>query len=216
MKCPHCFEEFEDDRQEIDRWENIDGYWRTVRKFCPNCKKNIYHLRHHLLYDDENNLYNESKKTLQREMNNKNLSPQLFKEVPEPFLEDYKEAFMIFPISPKASAALSRRCLQRLLRSKGEVRKGTFSNEIQQVIDKNKLPQHLLESLEEILSISNFTDHPTKSTAPAEIYDIEPVEAEWNLEVLEMLFDFYFVQPERMRVKKESLHRKHRPEKEML
>jgi hypothetical protein len=214
MKCPHCLEEFEDDRQEVDRWENIDGYWRTVRKFCPNCKKNIYHLRHHLLYDDENNLYNESQESFQKQMNNKNIQPQIFRDVPEPFLEDYKEAFMIFPISPKASAALSRRCLQQLIRTKGEVRKGNLAGEIKQVIDDSKLPQHLLESLEEVLNISNFNLCPVKSISPSEICEIEPVEAEWNLEVLEMLFDFYFVQPEKMRLKKETLHKKHRSEKE--
>jgi hypothetical protein len=214
MKCPHCLEEFEDDRQEVDRWENIDGYWRTVRKFCPNCKKNIYHLRHHLLYDDDNNLYNETEKDFYKQMNSKNISPQLFKEVPQPFMEDYKEAYLTFPISPKASAALSRRCLQRLLRAKTEIRNGLFADEIRQVIDTNILPGHLLESLEEVISIGNFDQHPIKNNSPSEIYDIEPVEAEWNLVVLEMLFDFYFVQPEKMRLKKESLHRKHKAERE--
>jgi hypothetical protein len=34
-----------------------------------------------------------------------------------------------------------------------------------------------------------------KSTNTGEIVDVEPGEAEWNLDVLDSLFDFYFVQP---------------------
>jgi hypothetical protein len=34
-----------------------------------------------------------------------------------------------------------------------------------------------------------------KSTTTGVILDAEPGEAEWNLDILESLFDFYFVQP---------------------
>jgi len=37
---------------------------------------------------------------------------------------------------------------------------------------------------------------------------VEPEEAEWNLDVLESLFDFYFVQPSRLQQKREKLDRK--------
>ena len=41
-----------------------------------------------------------------------------------------------------------------------------------------------------------------------EIIEVEPGEAEWNLNILERLFDFYFVQPEISRKKRENLNKK--------
>ena len=38
--------------------------------------------------------------------------------------------------------------------------------------------------------------------------DVEPGEAEWNLDVLEALFDSYFVQPETLKTKRASLNKK--------
>jgi len=46
---------------------------------------------------------------------------QLPEEVPERFAADFREAHDTLPISPKASAALSRRCLQTLIREKEDI-----------------------------------------------------------------------------------------------
>ena len=54
------------------------------------------------------------------------------------------------------------------------------------------LPSVVLFSIREI---GNFAAHPIKSTSTGEFVDVEDGEAEWNLDVLESLFDFYFVQP---------------------
>ena len=51
----------------------------------------------------------------------------------------------------------------------------------------------------------NFSAHPTKSTNTGEIIDVEPGEAEWNLDVLELLFDHYFVAPEKLKQKRAAL-----------
>jgi len=37
---------------------------------------------------------------------------------------------------------------------------------------------------------------------------VEPQEAEWNLDVLEDLFDFYYVQPARIAQKRANLNKK--------
>jgi len=37
---------------------------------------------------------------------------------------------------------------------------------------------------------------------------VEPGEAEWNLDVLESLFDFYYVQPARLQAKRAALDKK--------
>ena len=43
--------------------------------------------------------------------------------------------------------------------------------------------------------IGNFATHPIKSTNTGEVLEVELGEAEWLLDTLEALFDFYFVQP---------------------
>jgi hypothetical protein len=63
--------------------------------------------------------------------------PPVPKEVDEKFASDYKEACLVLTFSPKTSAALSRRCLQNILREKAGIKKGDLSTEIQQVIDNN-------------------------------------------------------------------------------
>jgi hypothetical protein len=76
------------------------------------------------------------------------------------------------------------------------------------VIDAGKVPTHISESLDAVRNIGNFAAHPIKSKASGEIIDVEPGEAEWNLDVLEALFDFYFVQPEILKKKRAALDAK--------
>jgi hypothetical protein len=129
-------------------------------------------------------------------------------EVPPEFATDYREACLVLPDSEKASAALSRRCLQNVVREKAGVKKGDLANEIQQVLDSKQLPGHLAEDLDAIRVIGNFAAHPIKSTHTGEIVDVEPQEAEWLLNLLEGLFDFYFVQPARAKAKRDALNAK--------
>ena len=130
------------------------------------------------------------------------------KEVPIEFSGDYTEACLVLQDSPKASAALSRRCLQHILREKAGVKKSDLADEIQQVIDGGKLPSHLTESLDAIRNIGNFAAHPIKSKSSGEVVDVEAGEADWNLDVLEALFDFFFVQPELIKKKRAALNQK--------
>jgi hypothetical protein len=130
------------------------------------------------------------------------------KEIPTEFAVDYREACLVLPDSEKASAALSRRCLQHLLREKAGVKKGDLANEIQQVLDSKQLPGHLADDLDAIRNIGNFAAHPMKSTVTGLIVDVEPQEAEWLVNLLEGLFDFYFVQPARAQARRDALNAK--------
>ena len=70
------------------------------------------------------------------------------------------------------------------------------------------MPSNISEGLDAVRVIGNFAAHPIKSKSSGEIIEVESGEAEWNLDVLEALFDFYFVQPEILRLKKEALNKK--------
>ena len=134
--------------------------------------------------------------------------PSCPKQVTVDIAEDYNEACLVLPDSAKASAALSRRCLQNLLREKGRVKSGNLAVEIQEVIDSGDLPSYLSESIDAIRNVGNFSAHPMKSKNTGAILPVEPQEAEWNLDVLELLFDFYFVQPELLEIKRDALNKK--------
>ncbi len=129
-------------------------------------------------------------------------------EVPTAIAEDYSDACRVIDISAKASAALSRRCLQNLLRDAAKVKHADLSNEIQEVIDSTQLPSHLAESIDSIRNVGNFAAHPIKSKNTGEIMPVESHEAEWNLEVLEELFDHYYVKPAVVAAKRKAINAK--------
>jgi len=136
-----------------------------------------------------------------------NRSP-ILSEVPSTIAQDYKEACLVLHDSPKASAALSRRCLQSLLRETAGVRPGDLSEEIQQILDAKSLPGYLADDLDAVRNIGNFAAHPNKSKSTGELSDVEPGEADWTLNILEGLFDFYFVQPLSQQRRREALNKK--------
>jgi len=115
---------------------------------------------------------------------------------------------MVLPDSAKASAALSRRCLQHLLREKASVKHQDLAKEIQEVLDSRTLPTYLADGLDAIRVIGNFAAHPIKAQSTGEIVPVEQGEAEWTLDVIEALFDFYFVQPDLILQKRAELNKK--------
>jgi hypothetical protein len=134
--------------------------------------------------------------------------PKAPPEVPDDFASDYNEACLVLPYSAKAAAALGRRCLQHILREKANVRRANLEKEIQEVLDTGSLPSYLAEAIDAIRQVGNFAAHPVKSTNSGEVAHVEPGEAEWTLDTLEQLFDFYFVAPATLARKREALNTK--------
>jgi len=200
MKCPHCLNGIHSNKNKTNIGSDVDGQWIVTREQCPECNKYIIEL---LLYRRGSDL----PKRIQAYPKGASRSP-ISTDVPIEFSDDYKEACLVFSDSPKASSALSRRCLQNVLREKAGVTKGNLANEIQQVLDSKQLPSHLSDAIDAIRNIGNFAAHPIKSTNTGEVVDVEPGEAEWLLDVLEGLFDFYFIQPAILQKKRDELDKK--------
>ncbi|MCD4756547.1 DUF4145 domain-containing protein [bacterium] len=133
------------------------------------------------------------------------MRPSAPKEVPTDISQDFNEASLIEPLSSKASAALARRCLQSMLHEQG-ISKNNLSQEIEKAMET--LPSHLSEAIDAVRNIGNFASHPIKSTNSGQIIDVEKGETEWILDVLEQLFDFYYVQPTLTKLKKKALDEK--------
>ena len=129
-------------------------------------------------------------------------------EVPDPYRQDFSEACKVLADSPKASAALSRRCLQAILKDKLGATKNDLYDQIEEVTATGKLPSHIDRGLHAARQIGNIAAHSMKSTTTGAIVDVEPGEAEWNLDVLDSLFDFCFVMPAADAKRKAELNEK--------
>jgi uncharacterized protein DUF4145 len=88
------------------------------------------------------------------------------------------------------------------------IKRPTLSKEIDDLLGSKQLPSWLAENVDAVRNVGNFAAHPEKDTNTGEIVDVEPGEAEWLLDVLEGLFDFYFVAPEIAKRKRDALNEK--------
>lgn len=129
-------------------------------------------------------------------------------EVPDPLRKDFHEAAAVLPRSAQASAALTRRCLQYLLKEYAKTKAKDLAAQIDEVISSNTLSSTLSEQLDAVRNIGNFAAHPQKSTNTGEIIEVEPQEAEWNLDVLDELFVHYFVKPAQLQKRRSDLNKK--------
>jgi hypothetical protein len=96
--------------------------------------------------------------------------------------------------------------LQHLLREVAKTKKKDLADQIQEVLPG--LPTYLADQIDGVRIIGNFAAHPMKSTNTGEIIEVEPGEAEWLLDTLEMAFDFYIIQPAQRQRKKDALNQK--------
>ena len=218
MKCPHCEESVYDvwkdtyvgsAKVDKDSYEYRSWVLRSLR--CPKCERMVLMLREFDGgYSEEAIPELGSSKIIKDHpvLPKAILRSRLPKDVPEEFSQDYHEACLVLSDSPKASAALSRRCLQHFLREKMKVKPGDLSNEIQEVLDKGALPSHLAKAIDAVRNVGNFAAHPVKSKNTGELVEVETGEAEWLLDTLESLFDFSFVQPIELERRRAALDEK--------
>ncbi|BBL58636.1 DUF4145 domain-containing protein [Methylomonas koyamae] len=208
MKCPHCHKEIHADIIDLRVGTDSDGFWHIEKITCPACERFVLHLILSASYVVNGHPIKGSEISRYLVRPRGSMRPSPPKEVPEEFRSDYREAAAVLVDSPKASAALSRRCLQHLIREKAGIKKSDLAKEIDALISSNTLPSHLVEAVDAIRNIGNFAAHPIKATSSGEVLPVEPGEAEWTLDVLDGLFDFYFVQPARLKAKRDALNEK--------
>jgi hypothetical protein len=204
MICPHCRTAFTASWQYWPVGSDSDGDWQVGKTRCAHetCRKWIVQFGR---VDPRYSRLDEESAQPVRPMAAARPVPS---EVPNAYAADFTEAVVTLPDSPKASAALSRRCLQSLIREEAGITRPTLSQEIDDLIGSGKLPSWLAENVDAIRNVGNFSAHPTKDQHTGEIVEVEAGEAEWLLDVLEGLFDFYFVQPAAAKRRRDNLNQK--------
>lgn len=170
---------------------------------CPSCQKTVF-CQVEFNYDIESGNINKAVNQIFPTLANA-IVPE---EVPKRLADDFREAVLVCPISPKASAALSRRILQDTLRSEFNIKHSSLAKEIDAFIQTKGIPPYITDDIDAIRNIGNFAAHPMKDTNTGEILPVEEGEAEWLLDVLKSLFEFRFVEPARSKARKDKLNKK--------
>ncbi|WP_367352470.1 DUF4145 domain-containing protein [Achromobacter animicus] len=109
--------------------------------------------------------------------------------VPQFVKDDYNEAYLIRSLSPKASATLSRRALQGMLRDRWHVAEKTLHAEL--VAVKDRCDSDLYDAMMALKAIGNIGAHPEKDADA--MLDIDDDEADELLQLLKLLDDEWYV-----------------------
>lgn len=169
---------------------------------CPECHKDTLQLG--LAFTGAGNLYPPSSWTQIHPIGSSR--GPISTDVPPKIAADYNEAAIVLPSSPKASAALSRRCLQAVLRKAGYLQHDLavqIDAALGETDARKALPTGVHSTLDAIRNFGNFSAHPITDLTTLQIIDVQDHEAEYCLDVLDALFDHYYVRPaeaERKRV----------------
>lgn len=113
--------------------------------------------------------------------------------IPKVIRDDYTEACLILDLSPKASATLSRRCLQGMVRDFWGVKAKNLHQEILAI--KEKIDEDLWLAIDNIRTMGNFGAHMEKDINL--IIDVEPKEAEYLIGLIEMLIEEWYIAREK-------------------
>ena len=110
--------------------------------------------------------------------------------VPAAILQDYREACLIRHLSPKASATLSRRCLQGMIRNFWGIQKARLIDEIRAL--EGLVDAKTWEAVDAVREIGNIGAHMEKDINL--VIDVEPEEARLLIELVETLITDWYVQ----------------------
>jgi len=109
--------------------------------------------------------------------------------IPQQIKSDYEEASRIINSSPKASATLLRRCLQGMIHDFWNIYEKNLNAEITALKDKVTPNQWAaLDGLRKLGNIGAHMEHDVNL-----MIDIEPYEAKKLLQLIELLFDKWYI-----------------------
>ena len=196
--CPYCRqvatirpENVSSDIHAFDKNNNIGliGIHSYVT-ICPNSKCREFTITAELYKVKYDGIY----KTLGNPLLRWKLKPQSSAKpfpdyIPAPILQDYNEACLICALSPKASATLSRRCLQGIIRDFWRISKARLIEEINEL--KGKIDSTTWQAVDAVRSMGNIGAHMEKDINL--IVDVDPEEADMLLRLIEVLLDEWYI-----------------------
>ncbi|WP_029527030.1 DUF4145 domain-containing protein [Polaromonas glacialis] len=204
--CPHCERAvtITDERLSNDRHtlgiENAEGRRSFVSRFfvCPNpdCK------RFTLTATLCESTWQNGGERVGTAIQHWNLIPDSRAKnfpdyIPKAILDDYREACLIRDLSPKASATLSRRCLQGMIRDFWKVKPGRLVDEISAI--QPHVDPLTWDAIEAVRKIGNIGAHMERDIDI--IVDVDPNEANLLIELIETLMREWYINREERRAR---------------
>jgi hypothetical protein len=110
--------------------------------------------------------------------------------IPEAIRSDYEEACSIVNLSPKASATLSRRCLQNMIRDFWGISRHRLIDEINEL--QEKVPATQWKVIDSLRRIGNIGAHPEADVNL--IIDINHGDAQKLIQVIELLIKQWYIE----------------------
>lgn len=191
MECPHCQVDVDLKLHTFALGEDKEGAWQVSSCRCPACDRLIVDIG-----TKEGRTY-----PVWPAMSR----PRLSDDVPADLAGDYHTAARILADSPEASAAISRRLLHRFLADYAGAGGGGLADQVRRAAAADDMPAYLREALQTLSRVADLASDGQKSLHPEALVTPQPGEPEWLLDVLQSLFELYFVQPARMRRKLDAL-----------
>ncbi len=204
LTCPHCHIQIEQRGFNYTLDAEYKDFWAIERYYCRTCKKSII-----FLVPGERPLSRGGISITWKDDERKLIYPRvgraISQDVPEIYRQDYQEASLIIQDSPRASAALGRRCLQNIIRNELKITKSNLFEEINECIERGLLPSRLSDDLHTLRELGNLAAHPLTSTVTGEILPVEQQEAEYTLAILEDIFEHLFITPIKHKKRREKI-----------
>ena len=201
MLCPYCrlqvhpvvkatpVETYVTPRYQFGGWKGEQCSISTECSICPNCGGPTLEFEFY---------YGTSQITKERVYPRGGPLAPPPSQVPDNLAQDYIEANEVLPISPKASAALSRRCLQTILNEAG-YKQSNLAKQVDSVLTETDasraLPGDLRDNLDAIRNFGNFSAHPINDQTSLQVIDVDEGEAEWSLQLVLDLFNHFYLRP---------------------
>lgn len=185
---------------------NADGPRRLVSKFvvCPNprCKQFSLSASLHMLEISGNRSYT-GKHLKTWALVPPSQARSFPVALPQQVVENYREACLTLELSPKVSAALSRRCLSEMLRDFWRVQPGSLNDEFRQI--KGTADPLTWEAIESIRRSGMIGAR--METEGAEIQEAEPGEAQLLIGLIETLIQDWYVARDERRKRLDTIRR---------
>lgn len=208
--CPHCSQHqvVTDQNSEVVDHFLSDGYAAeedrlstrisSIRCLNESCKKRTLRFAVYTVYTNQIGRQQQGRRIYTWNLIPESSAKTLPSYIPVPIREDYYEACRIRDLSPKASATLSRRCLQGMIRDFCGIARGKLINEIKELrrlIDEDAAPRGVdeaaVKAIDNVREIGNIGAHMEKDIGV--IIDVDPDEAQILIELIESLFDEWYV-----------------------
>ena len=172
---------------------------------CPNesCERTTIIMKDYFLQFSFNRGYEKIGKAIREKRIEPEFSYIHYPDyIPEQVRQDYEEACKIVSLSPKASATLSRRCLQGMIRDFHNITRKNLVDEINAI--QNDLGIDIFNALHSLHSIGNIGAHPESDINL--IVEIDKGEAQKLIKFIELLMDKWYIKREEERKMLEEIN----------